>query len=599
MRQTILVVSALAFNYISYTLQIHDYLMELKRLLLPYGTVPQISAWIADVDHLNEKLEKMHFQVAVVGEFKRGKTSFINALLRKQILPADVVPATATINRITYGDVPASYIQWKDGRPDEKIEIEQLSDYITKLTDSSAMQARSIKEAIVRYPCRFCENNVDLIDTPGMNDDDTMNSVTIQQLSDIDLAIVTLDPNAPVSNTEACFIAQLVESDQICQIVFVVSKMDTIFAGHRERLLDLIRQRLQDCVREVLLKTHKNGDEVMEKFQALFSEIILFPISSTQALYAYEIGDQQMLEDSGFQRLNDELLPLIIRTQHSAAILTPLHTVVRISGEFQQLLQTWEARTDAEAALDKLKKSFAETAYGQHLNPEQLWQSCENDLKQQMEARCRSVYDSILASIRQSDSRTAIIPCIKELYQRLNVELAQEENGSYLQIQNQYLCPVYRGLKQQLTQLVQPHPDIFLKIVSYLDGMDRVDPPVAQFASPEPFYWEVSPIPPDSMRQGQVAYFVDNAVRASFEGYYQRREARLSDFLQKRLEAQEQEIVHLVQSFFQFAKLEESTDGIVRLDQSTYVQMDEWLSELVCRCNTAREDYIRQSKNER
>lgn len=589
----------MAFSYISYTLQIHDYLMELKHLLLPYSTDSQISAWIADVDRLNEKLEKMHFQVAVVGEFKRGKTSFINALLRKQILPADVVPATATINRITYGDVPASFIQWKDDRPDEKIEIEQLSDYITKLTDSSAMQARSIKEAVVRYPCRFCENNVDLIDTPGMNDDDAMNSVTIRQLSDIDLAIVTLDPNAPVSNTEACFIAQLVESDQICQIIFVVSKMDTIFAGHRKRLLDLIRKRLQECVREVLLKTHETGDEVMEKFHSLFSEIILFPVSSTQALYAYEMGDQQMLENSGFQKLNDELLPLIIRTQHSAAILTPLHTVIHISREFQRLLQTWEVRTAAGAAFNELKKSFAETAYQKHLDPGQLWQGCVGTLKQQKETRCRAVYDSILAATRQANDRSALLPRVKEIFQQLNTELPQEEHDSYLQIRDQCFCPAYRQLKQRLTQLVQSHTDMFLKIKPYLDELDRFGPLAAQFASPEPFYWEMFPVPPDSMRQGQVAYFVDNAVRTSFEGYYQRREAHLSTVLQSVLEMQDQKIVRLVQFFFQAAKLEESADGAVRLEHSAYVQMDDQLNQLIQRCNTARGDYIRQSKNER
>ena len=96
-------------------------------------------------------------------------------MLRKTVLPTDVLPATATINRITYGNEPASYIYWNNGQNVTQIEIDQLSQYITKLTDNSAIQAQNIKEAVVRYPCRFCENNVDIIDTPGMNDDDDMN----------------------------------------------------------------------------------------------------------------------------------------------------------------------------------------------------------------------------------------------------------------------------------------------------------------------------------------------------------------------------------------------------------------------------------------
>ena len=93
----------MSYNYMTHTLQAHDCLMELKGILQPYREHPQAAAWLADVERLDKKLENMHFQVAIVGEFKRGKTSLINALLRRRVLPADVVPTTATLNRITYG----------------------------------------------------------------------------------------------------------------------------------------------------------------------------------------------------------------------------------------------------------------------------------------------------------------------------------------------------------------------------------------------------------------------------------------------------------------------------------------------------------------
>ena len=580
-------------QYISYTLETHDCLMELKRVLLPYSDFPQVSAWIADVECLNKKLETMHFQVAVVGEFKRGKTSFINALLRKQILPADVVPATATINRITYGNIPSSYIQWKDGRPDEKIAIEQLADYITKLTDSSAMLARDIKEAVVQYPCRFCENNVDLIDTPGMNDDDVMNNVTIQQLSSIDLAIVILDPSAPVSNTEARFIAQLVENEQICKIVFVVSKMDTVFGSQRERLLEKIRQRLRDNVKEVLLKTHTDGDEVMERFHELFSEIILFPVSSTQALYAYEMGDQQILEESGFQKLNDELLTLIIRTQHSAAVLTTLQAVIRISRAFDQLLKNWEESTAAKAALQELKTSFADAAYQKYLDQEQLWQTCKGSLQYQKENRCREVYDSITEVIRQTRDHSILLNHVKDCFRQLNAELSKEEQELSYQLRDQIVVPAYRQLKRCLIQLVQANTAIFGQIAPYLDELDHFEnSPVHTAGS---FYWETFPIPPDSMRQGQVAYFVDKAVRASFEDYYQRRQAALSLYIQDILKAKEQEVIRLVQTFFYIAKIEENTDIFLPVDRSVYIRTAEDLKRLIQHCNTVCDNFRERS----
>lgn len=55
-----------------------------------------------EVEKINgniELIESRKFNVAVMGEFNRGKSSLINAMLGLNILPADVTPATATINK--------------------------------------------------------------------------------------------------------------------------------------------------------------------------------------------------------------------------------------------------------------------------------------------------------------------------------------------------------------------------------------------------------------------------------------------------------------------------------------------------------------------
>lgn len=585
-------------NYLSYTLQIHDYLMELKRLMLSYSSSPQVSTWLADIERLNEKLENMRFQVAVVGEFKRGKTSFINALLRKQILPADVLPATATINRITYGNEPSSYIYWNNSRPAEKIEIDQLTGYITKLTDSSAMQARNIKEAVVRYPCRFCENNVDLIDTPGMNDDEAMNSVTISQLSDIDLAIVTLDPNSPVSNTESHFIAKLVESDQICEIVFVVSKMDTVSARQRERLLKVIENRLQDLVRGALLETYDEKDPIMEKYTRLFAKPVIFPVSNTNAFYAYEMGDQQAFEDSGFQQLNEELLPLIIRTQHSAAILTPLNTITRVSREFIQLLQVWAQWTIGENNLLAMKKSFAETAYGLNPDNEKIWSGCIGRLDQLRNKRSDAVSAAILNFVRQYRAQTdTLVAKMKELFQSLNAELAQEERDSYLQTWYEYLAPKYVELCQRLEEIVRPFPKLLQQIEPELKALVNCASLLEISQDPEPFFWEISPLPPGNVPPGQLAYLIDNAVRTSFVGYYRRRQSRLAELLHFIIEEQKEKTATLVQRLFLYTKSFAPASGYIRIENKNFKYLSGQFDGLVQRCNITRENYIKESNN--
>jgi GTPase SAR1 family protein len=586
----------MASNFLSYTLKIHDYLMELKRDLQEYGASQEIAAWLKELDLLDDRLENMRFQVAVVGEFKRGKTSFINALLRKQILPADVVPATATINRITYGNAPSSFICWKDERPVEEIAIDRLADYITKLTDSSAMTAQSIKEAVVRYPCRFCENNVDLIDTPGMNDDDAMNSVTIGQLSDIDLVIVTLDPNAPVSSTESHFIAQLVESEHICNIVFVVSKIDTVFAAQRERVLALIESRLKEHVQKVLLSRHEPEDDVMKKYRLIFSDPVIFPVSNTLALYSYEMGDRQSYEESGFRRLNDELLPIIIRTQHWASVMTPLAAISRISGEFVALLQKWEIQARWDEAFLSVKQSFGELIYGVQPQTEAIRQTSLNRVREQQKKNMDRTYLTLVQHIgRYSMQMQEGIQTVKALYRELRTRLQTEEENLYRQIWEEAFLPLYGNISANLKKLPEPAPTLLSQLEQELAYLTESETLATFTAEAEPFYWESPPLANYTLTGQSAADFAGNVVRTSLFPYYGRREKRLLDFVQSVMQEQSRKAETLLQKFTEATEQEwNGREHFPAVDEDTFAQKKQQLEQLAGECAKTREDYRKE-----
>src|SRR5580658_9503620 len=61
------------------------------------------------------RMREHKFTVAVVGEFKTGKSTFVNALLGVDVVPTDVIPATATLNRITFGLDSSIEVIYKDG----------------------------------------------------------------------------------------------------------------------------------------------------------------------------------------------------------------------------------------------------------------------------------------------------------------------------------------------------------------------------------------------------------------------------------------------------------------------------------------------------
>lgn len=100
------------------------------------------------------RLKSHVFSVGIMGEFKRGKSTVINALLGEKIAPADVVPASATLNRVTYGLTPKATILYKDGHR-ESVPVDRIADYVTKITEESAATAALVEQAIVEYPWQF------------------------------------------------------------------------------------------------------------------------------------------------------------------------------------------------------------------------------------------------------------------------------------------------------------------------------------------------------------------------------------------------------------------------------------------------------------
>ena len=328
----------MAVDYQYYEFRAFEYLIRLGQLWEGMEELPGVKKILQKRQEEQALIRSRKFRVAVVGEFRRGKTTFINALLGKEILPVDALPTTATLNRITYGSVPKAYLCWKDGGREE-IGIEELSRYVTKLTEASAETASRIAEAVVEYPSIFCQNHVDLIDTPGMNDDMSMNAVTLSQLDHIDLAIVTLTVDTPFSETESWFVAKLLESDEICQIIVVVTKIDMVRReADKEKVFSALKKRIPDMVRERLQETHEEGDPVFEKCSRLLGDPVLFGVSFVDALEARQFGDEELFERSGFSELNDRLPQIILASQNNNSVLRAVHAVRRIAEEYPKKL---------------------------------------------------------------------------------------------------------------------------------------------------------------------------------------------------------------------------------------------------------------------
>ena len=108
------------------------------------------------------RLSSKLYRVAVIGEFKRGKSSLINALVGSSILPTDILPMTAVNTHLVYGAEKKIEIYFKDGTVQDS-SVEQLMDYATKYDQQREKMARTVERIVVHYPSVYCKNHIEII----------------------------------------------------------------------------------------------------------------------------------------------------------------------------------------------------------------------------------------------------------------------------------------------------------------------------------------------------------------------------------------------------------------------------------------------------
>jgi GTPase SAR1 family protein len=262
-----------------------------------------------------KKLDEDRFLVLVFGDFSRGKSTLINALLGKKLLPSKETPTTGAINIIKYGADQKAFVYFKDNptMPKEVSfnEFRQLVT-ITKNGDDEAGSPLSyIKNPIeqIELYCdvALCKNGVEIVDSPGLNDRQSDTKLTYGFLPKSDAAIVVLSAEALLTASEIENIRSLVNSGYK-NLLFVVN------------FWDLVNQDADDD-EDV---TNNEGAELMRRAESLLLPIMgkeplrIFYLSARKALNAKIKCDQPVLVSSGFHGFESNLSDFLIRGRGQA-----------------------------------------------------------------------------------------------------------------------------------------------------------------------------------------------------------------------------------------------------------------------------------------
>ena len=222
---------------------------------------------------LERKLASNQLHLAVLGQMKRGKSSFINALLGAEVLPTGVLPVTAAITEIKYGSAPCATILLTTGQREE-VGICTLADYITEAGNPGNKKQVAFVE--ITYPSPFLESGMILIDTPGIGSTYAHNTRTTEAYLDrVDAGIVVFSVDPPITEAESKFLGEIKE--EIPKLFFVLNKTDVAAADDTSQILRFLEEelvRLQIESPEIFPMSARKV--LLQKRQASSSEIEIF-----------------------------------------------------------------------------------------------------------------------------------------------------------------------------------------------------------------------------------------------------------------------------------------------------------------------------------
>ena len=288
------------------------------------------------VRQLADRMQKQEMTLAVIGQFKRGKTSLVNRILGDDILPVGIVPITAAVTRIRYqqqdGAEQAAGTEQPDGaeRPDaeqntaahsarvwlrnglcEEVPAQELHRYISEQENRN--NELGVAEVELCTDADFLKDGLVLVDTPGVGSVHENNSRSAYDFArESDGVIFMLSVDSPINQIEIDFLRDTRRFAG--KFYFVVNKIDIIDDEELQEYLDYCN---------ALICSIMEIDPGSEEAQA----IRLIPVSAKK--------------NRGVDRLKQMIREDLIRSAQAIMAQSASHKLLEILGDTHRQISAY------------------------------------------------------------------------------------------------------------------------------------------------------------------------------------------------------------------------------------------------------------------
>lgn len=242
-----------------------------------------------EIESLLQRLAADRFYLTLAGQFSRGKSTLMNAMLGMDRLPTGVVPVTSVITSVSYNSREQVKMHFEGSNLTHEVPLSELPEWITE--QGNPGNRRKIEMAEVQLPAEILRRGAFFVDTPGLGSAVVANTETTHRfLPHIDALVLVTSFEFPLSQEEMVFLERTRELHR--RIFIVINKEDLCTPAQREQVLTFIRERV----------AAEMGSNVVP----------VFPVSASEALAARLTGDPDRLERSGLPVFEQALIDYLI-----------------------------------------------------------------------------------------------------------------------------------------------------------------------------------------------------------------------------------------------------------------------------------------------
>lgn len=193
---------------------------------------------------LEAQERRCELNLAVFGRLKAGKSSFLNSLLGRPVLPVGVVPVTSVVTEIFWGEPASAKVYFSDATQARSIGLEEIEAYISEKQNPHNHKRATV--VTVRVPEMSRYPRLRLVDTPGLESSLLHNTeATLAWTPNVDLALVAVGVDPPLTQQDVSLIRQLFRLTP--NVAVLLTKVDILNASEQKEVLTHVESRLREA----------------------------------------------------------------------------------------------------------------------------------------------------------------------------------------------------------------------------------------------------------------------------------------------------------------------------------------------------------------